>query len=238
MSAPVTTGSAHPCARPGPVIEARSVHRFFRAGDQETLALRDVSLTADPGELVVVSGPSGAGKSTLLACLAGLDEPDGGSVRIAGRPMSRRPERQRARLRARAVGMMFQSGNLIEHLTVERNVTLVQRLVGRVDAAGRRYRSALLETLGLARCVQAYPSQLSGGEAVRAALAVALANDPPVLLADEPTGELDTATEANVLELLRELTHRGVAILVASHSQAVAAAADRGIVLVDGRVSR
>src|SRR6476659_6350157 len=113
-----------------PVIEADRLYRFFHAGEEETLALRGVTLVVEPGELVAVTGPSGSGKSTLLACLAGLDEPDGGMVRIEGRPMSRRSETERARLRAQHVGMLFQSTNLLEHLSVTDNIVVAQQLVG------------------------------------------------------------------------------------------------------------
>jgi len=233
---PASSGS--PCApRPrGPAIEGRSLHRFYRVGEEETLALRGVDIQVEPGELVAVVGPSGSGKSTLLACLAGLDEPDGGSVAIAGRPISHRSERARARILARHVGMMFQSANLVEHLTVEQNVALVQHLSGVPDRTGRVGRVALLDSLGLSHLARRYPNRLSGGESSRAGLAVALANEPEVLLADEPTGELDTDTEAQVLALLRRTAQRGTAVLVASHSEAVAAAADRRITMVDGQL--
>src|SRR6478672_7023185 len=129
-----------------PVLEAASLYRFFRSGDEETLALRGVSLTVDSGELVAVVGPSGSGKSTLLACLAGLDEPDGGQVRIAGVRLSHRPESDRAAMRAAGIGMLFQSDNLIAHLSVAGNIDLAQRLAGRVD---RGHRDRLLDLLGL-----------------------------------------------------------------------------------------
>ncbi len=217
----------------GAALEADSLYRFFHAGDEETLALRGVSLRVEPGELVAVTGPSGSGKSTLLACLAGLDEPDGGTVRVDGEVMSRRPEPERAALRARRIGMLFQSANLLEHLPVDANLRLAQQLAGRVD--GRR-RAALLDDLGLAGRGRAYPSQLSGGEAARAGLAAALVNDPPVLLADEPTGEVDAAAEDRVLALLRDRARAGGAVVVVTHSPAVAAAADRVVRLLDGQV--
>lgn len=216
------------------MAEARTLYRFFRAGEQETLALQGVSLSVRAGELLAVVGPSGSGKSTLLNCLAGLDEPDGGTVWVAGHRISHQPERTRARFRAGYVGLLFQSANLIEHLTVDQNVALVQHLAGRPRRAAR---AMLLDSLGLGARTGAYPRELSGGESARAGLAVAMANDPPLLLADEPTGELDTATEAEILVLLRRATQRGMAVLVASHSPAVATAADRRISLVDGRVS-
>jgi putative ABC transport system ATP-binding protein len=216
-----------------PAVEARSLYRFFRAGDEETLALKGVTLSAAPGEVVAVVGPSGSGKSTLLACLAGIDEPDGGSVTIAGQRMSHQPEPERARIRARTVGMLFQSGNLFDHLPVEANVALAQQLA---DRAVRTPAADLLAAVGLTARARSLPRTLSGGEAARAGLAVALANDPVVLLADEPTGELDTATEATVLGLLVAAAERGAAVLVASHSPAVAAAAHRVVTLADGRV--
>jgi putative ABC transport system ATP-binding protein len=219
-------------AEPLPALEARSLYRFYRAGDEETLALQGVSLTLQPGEFVTVSGPSGSGKSTLLACLAGMDDPDGGSVRIGGQRISHRPEPERARMRARHIGMLFQYSNLLEHLTVAQNLALVRALAQYT----RGDRPDVLTLLGLQPRASAYPSELSGGELARAGLAIALANAPTVLLADEPTGELDTATESVVLELLIAVAAAGTAIVVASHSPAVAAAAARVVRLDDGRV--
>lgn len=215
-------------------LEATDLYRFFHAGDDETLALRGVSLRVEAGEMVAVTGPSGSGKSTLLACLAGLDEPDGGMVHVAGQAISRRPEPERAALRARHIGMLFQSANLLEHLTVDQNVALAQRLAGTPDTERR---AGLLDDLGLSERARAYPSQLSGGEAARAGLAVALANDPAVVLADEPTGEVDAATEGRVLALLRRRAQAGSAVVIVTHSPAVAAAADRTIALADGTVT-
>jgi putative ABC transport system ATP-binding protein len=214
-------------------LEAHSLYRFFHAGDDETLALQGVSLAIDRGEVVAVTGPSGSGKSTLLSCLAGLDEPDGGMVRIDGRRLSRRPEEERARLRGEAIGVLYQQDNLVGHLSVEQNVALAQRLGGPVDAARR---AEVLERCGIAGRAHARPSQLSGGELARAGLAVALANDPAIVLADEPTGELDTATAARILDLLHERAAAGAAVLVVTHSADVAAAAAREIRLRDGRI--
>ena len=218
--------------QPSPALEARSLYRFYRAGDEETLALQGVSLTVQGGEFVAVTGPSGSGKSTLLACLAGMDNPGGGSVRIAGQRISHRPETERARIRARHIGMLFQNANLFEHLTVAQNLSLVRYLPQRA-AIGR---PDVLTLLGLSERAAAYPSRLSGGELARAGLAMALANAPAALLADEPTGELDSVTESQVLDLLVDAAGRGTAILVASHSPAVAAAAARVVRLDDGRV--
>jgi len=215
-------------------LEADSLYRFYHAGDDETLALRGVSLTASAGEVVAVTGPSGSGKSTLLACLAGLDDPDGGTVRVGGRRLSRRPEDERAALRARHIGVLYQQHNLVGHLTVEQNVALAQRLA-RADR-GAAWRSTLLDRLGIAARALHRPAQLSGGETARAGLAIALANEPGVLICDEPTGELDADTAGQILELLQQQAADGTAVIVATHAETVEAAADRVHRLVDGRV--
>jgi putative ABC transport system ATP-binding protein len=217
------------------VLEATRLYRFFHAGDDEALALQGVSLALGEGELVAVTGPSGSGKSTLLACLAGLDEPDGGTVRVAGERLSRRPEAVRARIRARRIGVLFQRANLVGQLSVRDNVTLARRLAGCSADAERR--EAALQRCGIAARGDARPAQLSGGELARAGLAVAMAADPPVILADEPTGELDEATAEQVVRLLRERAHAGAAVLVVTHSADVAGAADRELVLRDGRLA-
>lgn len=214
-------------------LEARDIYRFFRAGDEETLALRGVSFSIDPGEIVAVVGPSGSGKSTLLTCLAGLDEPDGGAVWVDGKRMSHQPEGTRAALRANHVGVLFQSVNLIEHLTVTQNVALAQQL----GTDKKAKPAGILELVGLTQRAFAYPAQLSGGEVARAGLAVALANNPAVLLADEPTGELDAQTEQRLLDLLRTHANRGCAVVVMTHSPDVVAVADRVVSLIDGRVA-
>jgi putative ABC transport system ATP-binding protein len=214
-------------------LSANDLYRFYHAGDEETLALRGVSVSVEPGEVIAVTGPSGSGKSTLMVCLAGLDDPDGGSVRIEGVRLSRRPEAERAKIRARRIGMLFQSANLIEHLDLTANLTLAQRIAGRIEP---RRRHALLDRLGLTSRARAYPSQLSGGESARAGLAVALANAPAVILADEPTGELDSVNAARVMELLRDETDRGAAAIIVTHDAEIGTLADRRIVLEDGRV--
>ncbi|GAB7102092.1 ABC transporter ATP-binding protein [Streptomyces phaeofaciens JCM 4814] len=214
------------------VLAARELYRFYRAGEEETLALRGVSLRVRQGETVAVVGPSGAGKSTLLACLAGLDEPSGGEVRVAGVRISHRPETERSRLRARHVGVLLQSRNLLPHLTVHGNIRLAQHaLRGRPAVTA----DALLEQVGLGRRAGALPRQLSGGELARAGLAVALANSPAVLLADEPTGELDGHTEQLVLRMLRDRAADGCAVLIVTHSTEAVRGADRVITLNDGR---
>jgi putative ABC transport system ATP-binding protein len=217
------------------LLWADRLYRFYRAGDEETLALRGVSLTLEPGQTVVVMGPSGSGKSTLLRCLTGVDEPSGGTVWVAGERMSHRRDQVRAGLRARHIGSLSQGGNLFDQLTVLDNVRLAQRLAGQ-GVPGRPEAVELLTRLGLERRIQAMPTALSGGEAARAGLAVALANKPAILIADEPTGELDESTEARVLDLIADHARDGGAVLVASHSDAVRRRADETVSLTDGVV--
>ena len=218
-----------------PIVAAHDLYRFFHAGEDETFALRGVSLSVEPGELIAVVGPSGSGKSTLLACLAGLDEPDGGSVSIAGERVTRRPEADRARLRARWIGILRQTGNLLQHLTVGENVQLARSIAGGHD--DEIAVDDLLDEVGLRERSGHAPSTLSGGEAARAGLAVALANDPPLLLADEPTGEVDAGNEQLVLELLQQRAARGRGVLLVTHSTRAALAADRVLQLRDGRIT-
>ncbi len=228
--------AAHPALTQdgGPVVEAHELYRFYHAGDDETFALRGVSLSVRPGEMIAVVGPSGSGKSTLLNCLAGLDEPDGGHVVVAGARLTRRPEAARAAIRARWIGVLLQSGNLLEHLSVAGNVRAAQALAP--DGVGRRAPLAILESVGLGGRVNARPTTLSGGEAARAGLAVALANDPPLLLADEPTGEVDAENEAHLIDLMRIRAEAGSAVVIVTHSDRVAEASDRAIRLADGRI--
>ena len=218
-----------------PVLEAIGLHRFFRRSGEEVAALRDVSLTLAPGETVAVVGPSGSGKSTLLNLLAGLDDPDGGFVRVDGRLLSHEPANRQALLRGELIGVLTQSSGLLEHLDVLGNL--------RLAAAYRSTPSStddLLSLLGgtmLRDRAHARPSTLSGGETARVNLAVALAGGPRLLLADEPTAEVSRLEEATLLELLRTLQPANGATVIVTHSEAVASAADRVLSLLDGRMS-
>ncbi|MEA2780108.1 MAG: putative transport system ATP-binding protein [Rhodospirillaceae bacterium] len=214
-------------------VEAFELYRFYHAGEDEIFALRGVSLRVRSGELVAVMGPSGSGKSTLLACLAGLDEPDGGHVELMGNRLSRRPEVARARLRARHIGILLQAGNLFDHLTVGENIRLQLQLARRTD---NRHLDRVLALLGLYPLLASLPRQLSGGEIARAGLAVALAPNPDVLLADEPTAEVDAQTGARILDLLARRRGEGGGTIVVTHSLAVADGADRILCLRDGRM--
>lgn len=215
------------------VLEARGLHRFYRRGDGEVAALKDVSLSVYAGETVAVVGPSGSGKSTLLSLLAGLDDPDGGSVWLSGQRLSHQRPVHQSRLRAQKIGVLTQSSGLIEHLSVGDNVRLASSL--RPAASGRSARE-LLVALGLGRRTHARPSTLSGGETARANLAVALAGGPSLLLADEPTAEVSTAEEQDVLALLREVRPAGGGTHLVTHSASVAATAHRVVALLDGKV--
>lgn len=215
------------------IIEAFDLYRFYHMGEEETLALRGVSLYVEAGEIVTVIGPSGSGKSTLLNCLVGLDEPDGGHVKLMGKRLTRRPEAERAAMRAAQIGILLQSRNLFEHLSVNDNMCLQMRLARKFD---KQRLSKLIDQVGLHDRRYALPSQLSGGEAARAALAVALSTEPKVLLADEPTGEVDAETEKQIQDLLEVRRRDGGATLIATHSDVLAAHADRIVRLLDGRV--
>ena len=217
-----------------PVLHAQGLHRFFRRGGEEVAALRDVSLTLMPGDTVAVVGPSGSGKSTLLNLLAGLDDPDGGSVTVDGAPMSHQPADVQARLRGRQIGVLTQTSGLVEHLDLVGNLRLAGSFRRPTPSAGELV--ALLEAVGLRHRATARPSTLSGGETARANLAVALTGAPRLLLADEPTAEISREEEETLLELLRALQPADGATVLVTHSTAVAEAADRVVHLVDGRV--
>ena len=214
-------------------IEGFEIYRFFHTEESETLALRGVSLGVAAGEMVALLGASGCGKSTLLNCLTGLDEPDGGHVELLGVRLTRRPEAERAKRRASSIGILMQANNLIPNLRLVDNMALAMELAGKSDPARA---ISLFEQLGLAEHLLARPAQLSGGEMARAGLAIALAATPKVLLADEPTGEVDAATEKLVLEVFKQQRAAGTAILIATHSEVLASHADRVVHMQAGRV--
>ena len=216
-----------------PIIEAEELYRFYHVGEGEIRALRGVSLRVESGEIVAIVGPSGSGKSTLLACLTGLDEPDGGRVMLGGHRLTRRPESERAALRAQNIGIFLQTGNLFDHLSVEENLRLAQRLGGKYDEARV---DMLISQFGLGRRRSARPIHISGGEAARAGLAVALVKEPVLVVADEPTGEVDAVTEKVLIEALLTYREQGGTLIIATHSEALAAHADRIIHLLDGKV--
>ena len=217
------------------IVRARNVHKVYPTNGAQVHALRGIDLTVEAGEFVAIMGPSGCGKSTLLYLLAGLDVPTEGEIWLVGQPIHQWNESQRARLRRVAAGVVFQSFNLIPHLTVADNVDLPGLLAGRPAREVAQAREALLTRLGLADRARAFPPQLSGGEQQRVALARALINRPQVLFADEPTGSLDTRSAAEVMALLQQYHQEGQTILLVTHDPTIASYADRIIFMRDGR---
>jgi putative ABC transport system ATP-binding protein len=218
------------------VLEARGLAKTYDTGGVEVLALRGVDLSIERGEFVAVMGPSGCGKSTLLNLLAGLDRPTAGEVRLEGERIDQLSETELARLRRRKIGLVFQFLNLLPTLSAVENVELPLLLVGRRRKDARRTAGELLGDLGVGDKRAAAPVQLSGGQQQRVALARALANTPDIVLGDEPTGNLDSATAREVLALLRAAREGGQTLLLVTHAR-VAAAADRVVNLRDGLVS-
>lgn len=215
------------------VVELVGAGRDYHRGQEVVHALVELSLSLQSGELVALVGPSGCGKSTALNLVAAVDRPDRGVVRVCGVDIADATEDELVTLRRRRIGMVFQAFHLVPHLTVEENVTLPLALDGRRD--GTRVRE-LLDRVGLAHRAGHYPSELSGGEQQRTAVARALVHRPRVVVADEPTGNLDSRTGAAVIDLLDELRRsEGAALLLATHDSEVAAAADRICELADGR---
>ena len=217
-------------------LEARGLYHIYREAEVETVALKGAELVLEPGSWTSLMGPSGSGKSTLVHVIAGLLEPSGGSVVIEGRDITRLPPPERARVRRRSIGLVLQRDNLHPLLDVAQNVALPLRLDGRPAGEVRSRIAALLDRVGLEDRAQHRVGQLSGGEAQRVAIALAVAQEPRVLLTDEPTGELDEQTAAGVLNLLDGLRAEGTALLTVTHNPQVADRADRQLTMRDGEV--
>jgi putative ABC transport system ATP-binding protein len=219
-----------------PIIEIRDVSKRY---DEGRPALAGLSLEVRAGEALAVLGRSGSGKSTLLNMIAGLDKPSEGGVTVDGVRVDTLSEAVLAKYRRERIGMIFQFFNLLDDLTVEDNVLLPAQLTGTPRGKARARAAELLEQLGIARHARAFPGRLSGGERQRVAVARSLMNRPPLLLADEPTGALDSASAADVRELLVDLNRTGQTILLVTHDTALAAScATRTIELVDGKIAR
>ena len=219
-----------------PAIEAHGLYHIYREAEVETVALRGAELTLEAGSWTSLMGPSGSGKSTLIHVLAGLLEPSGGSVMIEGEDITRLPPPERARKRRRTVGVVLQRDNLHPLIDVAGNVALPLRLDGRPAHEVRARVDELLLRVGLVERRRHRVAQLSGGEAQRVAIGVAVAAKPRVLFADEPTGELDEATAAGVLDLLEEIQKDGTALLTVTHNPQVAVRANRRLAMRDGEV--
>ena len=223
----------------GELVRTTDLRRQFQLGDMTVRAVDGIELSVGEGEFVSIMGPSGCGKSTLLYLLGGLDRPTGGEIHLAGRRVDRLSRTKWARLRRRQIGFVFQTFNLVENLSVLQNVQLQGMLGGRPGgrAATRRRAMELLEELGVADKAKVLPAVLSGGQRQRVAIARALMNEPPLLLADEPTGNLDSATTTEVLGLLRRFHGAGQTVVVVTHDPRVATiAAQRLLAMRDGRV--
>jgi putative ABC transport system ATP-binding protein len=222
-----------------PSVELAGITRVYgEKGPDEVRALRGVDLAIPPGEFVSIEGPSGCGKTTLLNLLALLDTPTTGEVRWDGRPVGSRPERERARLRLEGVGFIFQRFYLLPTLTARENVELPMRARGTSRAERTRRALDLLGEVGLSGRERAYPHQLSGGEEQRVAVARALANRPGLLLADEPTGELDSTNAIAILELLQRVRRdRDATLVLVTHNPAVAERAHRHLTMTDGKIA-
>jgi lipoprotein-releasing system ATP-binding protein len=219
------------------VLSAQGIIKRFPQGDQEVEVLHGISLELKEGEILAVSGPSGAGKSTLLHILGLMEPPSSGNLKIQGQEAQTLSVQQKARLRNQTIGFLFQFHHLLPELTVQENVMLPQRILGVVERKAATRAAMLLDTLGLHRHLSKRPAALSGGEQQRVALARALVNEPALILADEPTGNLDKETGEDVLRLLwGEARRRNAAAIVVTHQEDIAQRADRWIRLRDGRL--
>ena len=218
------------------LLELRNVSKIYHLGGEEIRALDDVSLDIEAGEFISIIGPSGSGKSTLMHILGCLDSPTKGTIRLDEIMIETATSRQLAAIRNRKIGFVFQSFNLLPYRTALENVEVPLMLSG-LSAKERRVRAgALLEKVGLGARTGHRPSQLSGGEQQRVAIARSLANEPSILLADEPTGNLDSATGTGVMTLLKELNQGGLTLIIVTHDMAVAAYADKIVRLRDGKI--
>jgi putative ABC transport system ATP-binding protein len=219
------------------MLKLAGVYKTLQSGDRMLEVLKPTDLHVPKGQALAIMGPSGSGKSTLLGLIAGLDSPSGGSIKIDGEEITGLNEDALALLRGRKVGIVFQSFNLIPNLTAEENVALPLELSGHFEGDAAARAKELLQTVGLAERGHHYPVQLSGGEQQRVALARAFAPRPALLLADEPTGNLDSATGQHIVDLLLQLNReQGTTLVMVTHDPGLAARADRTVHLRDGRI--
>ena len=220
-----------------PDIAIRNLIKIYKTGPTEVLALREVRLDVSSGEMITILGPSGCGKSTLLNMIGGLDRPNAGSITVDGRNIVDLGESELAAYRRTGVGVVFQFFNLVPTLTARENIELPMRLHGTGSAVRNKRTDELLDLVNMSKRAVHRPEELSGGEQQRIAIAVALANDPPLILADEPTGELDSKTGREVLEIFKMMKEKqGKTLLIVTHDERIAKIADRTVRMMDGQV--
>ena len=221
----------------GHIIEINNICKSFGAKENRTQVLKDVSLTVEKGEFLSLMGASGSGKSTLLYLLGGLDTPDSGEIMLNGRNIAKLRDKEISKLRREEMGFVFQFFNLVQNLTVEDNILLPLVMDGKGPKKYREKLDSLLETVGLSDKRRSYPNQLSGGQQQRCAVARAVIYEPQILLADEPTGNLDSKSGTGIMELFKRINEEnGITILMVTHAQECAAYSDKVITLCDGRI--
>jgi putative ABC transport system ATP-binding protein len=226
-----------PLIQATPIIVAKQIHKTFRTGKVEVHALRGVDLTVGEGEMVAIMGPSGCGKTTLLNCLSGLDEFDTGEVTIEGADLRQMGDRRRTTYRARRMGFVFQTYNLLPVISAVENVELPLLVSGVSPADARRRAHAVLDQVGLADRADHRPAELSGGQRQRVTIARALVNEPAIVWADEPTGNLDSKSAQDIVDLMRRLNReRGQTFVVVTHDAEIGAQCDRIVQMHDGRI--
>ena len=219
------------------MVEARDVRKTYRLGGLEVAALRGIDLAINRGEMIAIMGPSGCGKTTLLNCLSGLDEIDSGDILIEGTSIKEMTDRERTRYRARRMGFVFQFYNLLDVLTAAENVEMPLLLSGVAGKDARKKALSLLELVGLGDRAGHTPEELSGGERQRVTIARALVNDPAIVWADEPTGDLDSSTADDVMKLMRRLNEeQGITFAIVTHDISIGRRADKIIRMMDGQV--
>lgn len=232
-----TTSAVSIAAAAAPALEARDIHKSLPLAGNRIEILKGISLRVNKGEFVAIIGPSGSGKSTILGIIAGLDNPTSGQILIDGIDITRMGESHLAKVRNRKIGMVFQAFNLIPTLTAQENVE-IPLYVGRHQGSAVARARELLGLVGLSHRLGNRPTQLSGGEQQRVAVARAMATNPAIIIMDEPTGNLDQQNSDNVLQMIRDLReHTGTTFIIATHDPKVAASADRAIRIVDGLVA-
>jgi ABC-type lipoprotein export system ATPase subunit len=221
-----------------PLLSVRDVHKMYASGESAVAAVRGISLDVEQGSFIAIVGPSGCGKSTLLHLCGAMDRPSKGSVVLGEQRFESLDEEELTRVRRERIGFVFQFFNLLPTLTAEENIALPLLLAGRSPSSSRSHARDVAGRVGVSHRLHMYPQQLSGGEMQRVAIARAVVHEPELLLADEPTGNLDSETGARILALIRDLNVRGLTIQLATHAPELAAAADRVVHLHDGRIER